>query len=229
MPGRLVSPNNRVFSWFGKLPCIGDFCSHNMPSPLLNSMDTWLSTTLQQAEEKHGTAWIEAYFQAPIHGFLLGGKSLATLGRHGAVGVIMPSVDKAGRAFPFVLLEQLADQWLENQNFDDSLQWRSHKMVPYLPPCISQWFWEAHALCASALAEDWSLEQLGSALIKTMPPTVPQSTVSTPNLSLAGSANDHFSHWYRIDFSGSIQKVHQCTGLPDLHAFETLLGLNSAP
>lgn len=211
-----MSPNTRDLSWFGKLPCVGDFCSHNMSAYLLNSLDSWLSSIFQQGEEKHGTAWMTAYFQTPVHGFLMNEKTLPALEGRSAVGLIMPSVDKAGRAFPFVLIEQFANPAPE-VSIDDAL-----------PQWILQWFLQAHALCANALSEDWTLEKLSSEL------NIERAT--PPSFSPAGAENggtkDHtdkrMSHWYRIEFSGAIQCVYQCNGLPDLPAFETLLGLNPA-
>lgn len=198
-----MKQKNRTVSWFGKLPCVGDFCSYNMSEPLLNTLDRWLSTVMQNGYDKHGEAWINAYYQAPMHGFLLGPKILPALQAQSAVGVIMPSVDKAGRAFPFVLIEQLDKIVAARQN--------NHE--------LAKWFMQAHALCASALDEEWTLKQFSEAV----------DVLPELQITHALSSEDTDSHWYRLDFSGSVQWLTRHQGLPGTEVFENLFGLNTAP
>ncbi|VWX34720.1 Type VI secretion system-associated protein TagF [Limnobacter sp. 130] len=203
MSGEFMKREKRAVSWFGKLPCVGDFCSNNMSEPLLNALDLWLSAAMQNGHEKHGAAWTNAYYQAPMHGFLLGGKALPALSGQSAVGVIMPSVDKAGRAFPFVLMEQLDSALTTRPNHEE----------------LARWFLQAHTLCASALDEEWTLKRFGDAL-DLLPELQSTHALTT---------EDTDSHWYRLEFSGSVQWLTRYQGLPDISAFETLFGLNTAP
>lgn len=192
--------------WFGKLPCVGDFCSHNMPAGLLETLDQWLSSAIQEGQTMHGKAWINAYFQMPVHGFVWGSQVTPHLLNEAAIGVMMPSVDKASRAFPFVLLQKLHSNSVANLAFES----------------ISLWFHQAHALCADALNEDWCLNKF-------------ESESESLSISIEGSPNKNFiqlsdaqSHWFRIEYNGAIKAVLQCEGLPAGHDFNTLLGLNSA-
>lgn len=195
--------HERAVSWFGKLPSVGDFCSSNMSEPLLDALDCWLSAIMQRGEEKYDTAWVNAYYQAPMHGFLFGNKVLPALGGQSAVGVMMPSVDKAGRAFPFILMEHLD---------------KSENRLPSRHS-LTNWFLRAHSLCACALDDEWTLTQFSEALC--LLPELQLEPTSTIE------SND--THWYQIEFSGSVQWLTRHRGLPDIRAFETLFGLSTVP
>lgn len=194
-------------NWFGKLPCVGDFCSHNMPVGLQETIDLWLSKAMQEGQSIHGNAWTSAYFQTPVHGFVWGPMVLPHLNNKAALGVIMPSVDKAGRAFPFILLQTLS------LNDTESLAFES----------MTLWFQQAHVLCADALNEDWCLSKLESEC----------TSLSLWKNDSAGThlikVNSSHSQWFRIDYNGAITKILQCDGLPVGPDFDTLLGLGSNP
>lgn len=202
-------PQARNIVWFGKLPCVGDFCSHNMSACLLSALDDWLSTAMQSGLDSHGSEWTRAYFETPMHGFLWGRNTLPSLGESLVVGVIMPSVDKAGRAFPFVLLEQL------DSGVGDDF------------PCaaLEHWFSHAHALCAEALNEEWPLEKLNQTLTELPEISAGLGLGNGDDKTLA--VQREFTHWFRIDFTGQIKWVMQLHGLPRAHAFGVLLGLTS--
>lgn len=199
----------RHIAWFGKLPCIGDFCSHNMSAYLLGELDDWLSTAMQTGFDTHGTAWTQAYFDTPMHGFVWGRNTLPALREALFIGVIMPSVDKAGRAFPFVLIEQLESE------ADPTLSCAA----------LENWFSHAHAVCADALNEEWPLEKLNEQL------------KGLPNIGRGPGAEEghdktlvvqhECTHWFRIDFGGQIKWAMQHHGLPREQVFGVLLGLTS--
>lgn len=198
-----------TLSWFGKLPSLGDFCSNNMSADLQATLDHWLSEAMQLGPETHGAAWIHGYFQAAIHGFALGPQTLLSLGGQSAVGVIMPSVDKAGRAFPFVLMQVLQAPTLQCLSTGE----------------LSLWFAAAQGLCAKALYDEWTLEQLDSAL-HGLPNLNKLATLNKADLQPL-SLDNTLSQWYRIEFEGPIQWIMQCAGLPRAQAFDTLLGLGT--
>ena len=195
----------RNIAWFGKLPCVGDFCSHNMSICLLSELDDWLSTAMQAGSSSHGPAWIRAYFETPIHGFVLGHNTLPSQGEVLVVGVLMPSVDKAGRAFPFVLLEQLDSSTCTELSCKE----------------LADWFLHAHTVCADALNEEWPLLKLNNALSGL--PTI--RAEHGPGTTLAVQREG--THWFRIDHAGQITRVMQHHGLPRTQAFGALLGLIS--
>ena len=186
----------RNISWFGKLPCVGDFCNHNMPTTLRNTLDNWLSQVMQEGFEAHGTAWIQAYFETRVHGFVFDNNT---------IGVIMPSVDKAGRAFPFVLIEQIEPTAQNNI----STETRSH------------WFSVAHTLCSIALDAEWSQEQLAEHTQR-----LPVLNDTTAVLQIAMPKPGH-TEWFRIETDGQSNWVMQCSGLPNAAEFATLFGMSS--
>lgn len=194
----------RNISWFGKLPCVGDFCSQNMSAYLLGTLDGWLSKALLEGQEKHGKAWTQAYFQTPMHGFVWGKNTLHTLAGDVVAGVIMPSVDKAGREFPFILMEQIP----------------AHPTQQLCTQSLNNWFLRAHCLCADALNEEWSLDRLNHALSD-----LPVLQWAHDNSTNTTATKPGHSQWFRIEFAGHIHKALECAGLPQAQAFEALLGL----
>lgn len=193
----------RNISWFGKLPCVGDFCSQNMSAYLLGTLDAWLSNALQEGQTRHADAWTQAYFETPMHGFVWGKSTLHTLPGDLVAGVMMPSVDKAGREFPFILMEQIP----------------AHPTLPLCTQSLNNWFLQAHCLCADALNEEWSLDRLNHALAD-----LPALQWADTGTNTTATTPGH-SQWFRIEFAGHIHKVLECAGLPREQAFETLLGL----
>lgn len=210
-----VTNSNRTISWFGKLPCVGDFCSHNMPTTVCEALDNWLSEAMQSGQESHGDAWTRAYFQTPMHGFVLGKQALPALEANLAVGVIMPSVDKAGRAFPFVLIEQL---FAQNAAGEPSTELGQH----IEPHTLTEWFSHAYRVCAAAMNDEWALDKLADELQHL--PAV--STTMLPGRNTVTS--EGHSEWFRIEFDGQVNWVMQCRGLPKANAFETLVGIGQA-
>lgn len=201
--------SERRISWFGKLPCVGDFCSHNMPTAMFDALDQWLSTAMKIGQDTHGEAWTRAYFQTPMHGFVLGNHVLPELEEHMMVGVIMPSVDKVGRTFPFVLLEKLP---IRNSSGEPGMALGMD--------ALTEWFSQAYAMCAAAMNDEWTLDRLAAELHRL--PDISDTgfhgyTVVTP----AGH-----SEWFRIEFDGPVNWAMQCEGLPKNEAFDMLIGMS---
>jgi type VI secretion system ImpM family protein len=176
-----------------------------MPADLQEAIDLWLSSAMQQGQATHGSAWMEAYFQTPVHGFVWGPRVLPQLNNEAVIGVMMPSVDKAGRAFPFVLLQKLNGHAAENPASES----------------IDSWFLKTHLVCARALHEDWSLNRF-EAECEALPFT---EQLSNENFMSSGSAQ---SHWFRIEYDGSIKTILHCEGLPSSRNFDGLLGLGTS-
>ena len=92
MPGR--------WGYFGKLPSRGDFIRKDLPQDFVQSWDEWVQSLLLTGREELGEAWQNAYFSAPIWRFAL---AAGMCGPSRMVGVVMPSVDRVGRQFPFTI------------------------------------------------------------------------------------------------------------------------------
>lgn len=85
---------------FGKYPAKRDYVSVNMPRTVLQPLEMWLASSLATSRDRLGRRWQEFYMVQPIWNFRLGA---AVVGVE-CLGVLAPSVDAVGRAFPLVIL-----------------------------------------------------------------------------------------------------------------------------
>lgn len=129
--------------YYGKLPLRGDFIQRNLDSDFITSWDNWLQSVIARSRETLGEQWLNYYLVSPIWRFYLPTDN-------GIVycGVMLPSVDKVGRYFPFTLAsivdqKSTAEQYILNNQ---------------------QWFNQAEDLALQALDESISLEQLNFSL-----------------------------------------------------------------
>ncbi|WP_250475492.1 type VI secretion system-associated protein TagF [Caballeronia sp. GAFFF1] len=90
---------------FGKLRSNGDFVRRRLPSSFVEPWDVMLQAGLLASRDALGPAWLDAYLTAPLWCFALGG---AVLGSVAWAGVLMPSVDRAGRHFPLTIAAPIA-------------------------------------------------------------------------------------------------------------------------
>lgn len=136
-----------MVAWYGKLPSLGDFASRRFDPQGLEVFDDWLATGLsawQQAEPDH---WLQAYLASPCWRFLALPGSLWA-GSPAQAGVMMPSLDRVGRYFPFLMLQPL-------------------RALPDSREALSQllsWLHRLDDLAVDALQEDWPVDQLEEAL-----------------------------------------------------------------
>ena len=104
-----------IAGYFGKLPARGDFLRVGLPRSFVDPWDEWWQVRIA-ASRAAALDWEEAWLEAPMWRFVLGS---GACGPDGAVGVWMPSVDRAGRFFPLTIAAVgddgppgLADEWL---------------------------------------------------------------------------------------------------------------------
>jgi type VI secretion system protein ImpM len=82
---------------------MGDFAHRRMPEHFLATWDPWLQAGLHGLRSRH-CDWIDQYLQGPLWFFSLGP---GVVGQLPWVGIMMPSVDGAGRYFPLTVATQL--------------------------------------------------------------------------------------------------------------------------
>jgi len=131
--------------WHGKLPTLGDFASRGLAPDFLESWDAWLAQGLAQLQQRDGAGWLQAYLDSPSWRFVL---APGVLGEQAWAGVLMPSVDRVGRYFPFTIAQALP-----------ALPVHSASCL-----ALSAWLDRLDDLAVSALYDDWSVEQLEQAL-----------------------------------------------------------------
>ncbi|WP_248323895.1 MULTISPECIES: type VI secretion system-associated protein TagF [unclassified Caballeronia] len=129
---------------FGKLRCNGDFVTRRLPSSFVEPWDVMLQAGLLASRDALGSAWLDAYLTAPLWSFALGG---AVLGSVAWAGVLMPSVDRAGRHFPLTIAAPIAA--------DACADWMPHS---------GGWFARCRELALSTLMPHASLADFDAGL-----------------------------------------------------------------
>lgn len=95
---------NLVKGLYGKLPSHGDFVSRDLPPAFINIWDEWLQRGLLSSQETLGDNWLEFYLTSPVWRFAL---SSGSVDQSSWAGVMIPSVDRVGRYYPFTLLSKM--------------------------------------------------------------------------------------------------------------------------
>lgn len=117
----------------GKLPLHGDFIRYNAASPEVKELDEWIQGGIYEGYQKLESRWDSSFDAAPISRFIFCHPRTKRL----VTGLFKPSVDKAGRRYPFLVYTIIESDGLGNE-------------VGYLP-----WAIEPFLLKATELA-DWS-------------------------------------------------------------------------
>lgn len=96
--GQVFAP--ATTGYFGKLPARGDFVGAGLPENFIAPWDAWCRNWLTASRTQLGADWFEAWMEGPIWHFLL---QPGACGPQAVRGVLLPSADKVGRQFPFLL------------------------------------------------------------------------------------------------------------------------------
>jgi len=93
--------------FFGKLPAHGDFIYRGLPTNFINIWDEWLQGFVKCSQEQLNEAWLDIYLTSPIWRFAL---SEGVVDQYGWVGIVLPSVDRVGRYFPFSIAARVSSE-----------------------------------------------------------------------------------------------------------------------
>jgi type VI secretion system protein ImpM len=102
------SPGGVTAGFYGKLPARGDFIRAGLPREFTDPWDDWLQSVIAGSQSIMGEAWLPAYLEAPIWRFALPPGMCGSLA---ALGLMLPSVDKAGRYFPLTFAALRTGGW----------------------------------------------------------------------------------------------------------------------
>ncbi len=179
-----MSDDESIPGWYGKLPTLGDFASRRLSGEFIEPWDLWLGEGLAAQRETLGEAWLDAYLHSPTWRFVLMPGTFAGLEPQQALaGVLMPSVDRVGRYFPLTLVAGLAQLPQSAAALESLLGWL-HRLED---------------LALDALQDDWSIEELDTALAELPPisalaadPTPPASAAALVELSQALESEGSF-------------------------------------
>ncbi|MDE2007563.1 MAG: type VI secretion system-associated protein TagF [Rhodospirillales bacterium] len=86
-----------VAGFYGKLPARGDFVGQKLPGAFVRPWDDWLARALGASQSALGAGWRDAWLEAPVWRFAL---APGLCGAGTVLGLMLPSVDRAGRYFP---------------------------------------------------------------------------------------------------------------------------------
>jgi type VI secretion system protein ImpM len=86
--------------FLGKLPARGDFVLRGLPRGFADAWDAWLQESMTGSRDILGDAWLPAWLEAPVWRFAL---PAGHCGPDAVAGVMLPSVDRAGRHWPLTL------------------------------------------------------------------------------------------------------------------------------
>ncbi|HET8707468.1 MAG TPA: type VI secretion system-associated protein TagF, partial [Pseudomonadales bacterium] len=116
-----------------------------LPQNFLQLWDHWLQDSVAASRAQLGDKWLDIYLNSPIWRFVL---MPGVCGPKAWTGVIMPSVDKVGRYFPFTIAH--------------SVEAHSDFLVAIFR--AQHWFDEIEQIALSALDVEFSLDNLEQAL-----------------------------------------------------------------
>jgi len=129
-----------IAGFYGKLPARGDFVRLGLPREFTEAWDAWLSPAIAGSRISMGEDWLPAFLEAPVWRFML---APGLCGGQAALGLMLPSVDRAGRYFPLTFAALFGDG---------------------APVSDSAWLDGAEAAGRAALEDDAAPEQLGAML-----------------------------------------------------------------
>ena len=89
---------------FGKLPSHGDFLRRRASDAFVDTWDAWVRDCLAASRTALGARWLDFYLTSPAWRFLC---AAGTCGPEPVIGLMVPSVDRVGRYFPFTLVANL--------------------------------------------------------------------------------------------------------------------------
>ena len=165
--------DDTVPGWHGKLPSLGDFASRRLPHEFVEAWDGWLAGGLAALRETAADRWLDGYLASPIWRFLLlPGALPGPCGQGPWAGVLMPSVDRAGRYFPFTVARALPALPADVDDF----------------AALHRWLRQLDDLAADALQDDWTVPQLEAELGRLRPPALSARAADAPSPRLAGTA-----------------------------------------
>ncbi|MET1254950.1 type VI secretion system-associated protein TagF [Aliikangiella maris] len=107
MSSAIVNANqNFSIGYCGKIPSKGDFIHADLSQDFTDIWNEWLQSIIGVSREQLADNWLTDYLISPIWNFSL---SAGIAGKQTMCGVVLPSVDKVGRYFPFTIAHQAFD------------------------------------------------------------------------------------------------------------------------
>jgi type VI secretion system protein ImpM len=90
--------------WYGKIPAAGDFLARRLPAAFAEAWHRWAQTALEGSRRRLAAGWRDDFLSMPLWRFVF---SPGLLVDDALAGVMLPSVDAVGRAFPLTVAAAL--------------------------------------------------------------------------------------------------------------------------
>lgn len=136
IPSNIPSDN---IGFCGKIPGHGDFVSRNIPDEFMFPWNQWVQTVVGVSQEQQENLWLQTFLTSPVWRFAM---SPGVCGAYGMIGIMIPSVDRVGRYYPFTLA---------SQSYGDPL----HHLIN-----DEEWYNNSEDLIISALEDDIKIDSL---------------------------------------------------------------------
>lgn len=211
--------------YFGKLPAFGDFVSRRLDSSFVEPWYEWLLFSLGEYRAVAADRWPDEYLTAPLWRFFL---SAGCAGDQAMSGVLMASMDRANRFFPFTVAVPI--------------QTASAPISGLLNEAP---VFEALEDCAlDALEDDTELDAIDGVLFELSPPRLdappmtmnptnagiwvpsPFETTSAESIATAFIAHSQapYSLWHTVGSETTEERFLITTGLPEPEQFSAMMG-----
>lgn len=99
-----MNMHQETIGLFGKLPAHGDFIQRHLPAGFINVWDEWLQHFVSGTKEQLADNWLDVYLTSPLWRFVL---SEGVVDENNWAGIMIPSVDRVGRYYPFSIVKKL--------------------------------------------------------------------------------------------------------------------------
>ena len=169
-----MNPANPGF--FGKLPQFGDFITRRLPRPFVETWDQWLQSAILASREQLGEQWLDIYLVSPLWRFALAPGVVAE--DSAWAGIVMPSVDRVGRYFPFLIAAPVHPEIC----------------LTYLFDLAQPWFDEIEHLALSCLEDGFDLPTFDQRLERLILPDLPAIAGSGLNADISGQDGKYVLH-----------------------------------
>lgn len=207
-----------TFYWYGKLPGAGDFVSRRMSWRTQQHWDQWLSLGVEQLKTLSGESGWGVWRKMPAWGFIV---PAGWAGDAAQLGLLVPSIDRVGRIFPFLVALSLpADAG-------------RRAMIERAAPIALEWYRVitaaqreranvdlVDARLADALAMANALETAGADPQVTLPPEIIDRVLPWPDLASTFDPDGRDSYWWSVPgsttghrarvFTGNLTAAHFC-------------------
>lgn len=160
------------WGYMGKVPGRGDFLTQGVHPDVRDLFFEWCQASMAVSRDQLGDTWMDAYLTAPIWHFC---SAPGTMAERGVVGTMIPSVDRVGRHFPFLVVAEYNGQSLDG--------WRQPDWASAMEDCI-----------LAVLDDDWQEDAWQGRLASIAPPAALSARLRWPgqpgNVMLPGAASE---------------------------------------